>query len=596
MLDAEWFDENQMNVSAVPSAEPCDSQRRLHARPGSQTGGQDPLSKFASLLDPACLVPTWTGLAEVAQPIEHVPAPASGAATRPSNIVPPRGPKETHDNPIETAARHSGVAPTQSAHRLEPPRRSRRWKPKAFALASLFLVGAAVALSSRDYIHGLAETYRSMLLDAIAGLDDAATQRATAMPERAAQPPSEDTLSALRATQVAGNAQSARDSADRSEEEALGAGPSAGTVARTLGATAPAGISARASAKTAAESATPSTASAVPVTDNAQSAHPAAESSEEEALGAGPSAGTVARRLGATAPADISARASAKTAAESATPSIASAVPAMDVGQSTHPAAESYESYEEQAVNASPPTATVAPPPAPNAPADGEAANMPLAPRPAVAPVRVGPTIPEPKPDRTPISFAIGSSETSSAAAALKLPAKRASEETEGSAGIAPASDPSSDLPNTLKAKPGVAAIPNDVAQMPSLVSQPGNRHKREKSEKSANALKVIAAESDTDASAIQFKIPRVRPGTRHDRPCGATLTERGVLDGSQAAELRIIPPNGHSKTAILAALPCDAGDGRGRHRARAEWTVGTPSPRKALLSIPAIAGSGSRI
>ena len=93
MLDAEWFDENQMNVSAVPSAEPCDSQRRLHARPGSQTGGQDPLSKFASLLDPACLVPTWTGLAEVAQPIEHVPAPASGAATRPSNIVPPRGPR-----------------------------------------------------------------------------------------------------------------------------------------------------------------------------------------------------------------------------------------------------------------------------------------------------------------------------------------------------------------------------------------------------------------------------------------------------------------------------------------------------------------------
>ena len=118
-----------------------------------------------------------------------------------------------------------------------------------------------------------------MLLDAIAGLDDAATQRATATPERAAQPPREDTLSTVRATRVARNAQSARDSADRSEEGAAGARPSAGAVARTLGATAPADVSARPSAKTAAWSATLSTASAIPLTDDAQSRHLGAESS-----------------------------------------------------------------------------------------------------------------------------------------------------------------------------------------------------------------------------------------------------------------------------------------------------------------------------
>jgi hypothetical protein len=315
-------------------------------------------------------------------------------------------------------------------------------------VASFFLVGTAVALSSRDYIQGLAETYRSMLLDAIAELDDAATQRATAMPEHAAQPPSEDTLSTVRATRVVGSAQSARDSADRSEEEAASARPSAGTVASAPG---------------------------------------------------------------ATAPADVSTHPSGTTAAESATPSTASAVPVTDVAQSTHPAAEG---YEEQAVDASPPTGTVAPAPTPNAPAYVGAAKMPLAPRPTVAPVRVGPPIPEPKPvriisawpDRTPISSAIGS--TSSVANALKLPTKRASERTEGSAGIAPASNPSSDLANTLGGKPEIAATPNDAARMPSRLSQPGNRHKRERYEKSTNALKVNAAEADANASAIQSESP----------------------------------------------------------------------------------------
>jgi hypothetical protein len=107
-----------------------------------------------------------------------------------------------------------------------------------------------------------------------------------------------------------------------------------------------------------------------------------------------------------------------------------SAVPVTDVGQSTHPAAER---YEEQAVAASPPTGTVAPPPAPNAPADLGTTKMPLVPRPAVAPVRVGSPIPQPNPvriisvrrDGTLITSAIGSIDTSFAAVALKPPAPR---------------------------------------------------------------------------------------------------------------------------------------------------------------------------
>jgi hypothetical protein len=499
------FDENQMNVSAVPPAEPGDSQRRLHASRGSQTGGQDPLSKFASLLDPTSPVPTWTSLTKVAQPIENVSAPASEEATRPSNIVPLAVSKETNDNPTETVACHSGVPPTRD--RPEPSRRSRGWKPKAFALASLFLIGTAVALSWRDHVRGLAETYRSMLVEAIAGLDDAPILRPNAMPERAAQPPSEDTLSTVRATPVAGNAHSARDRADKaasSEEQTGDASAPARTVARASGVTAPADVGARPSGA----SATPSTANPVQVTDNAQSAHPGAESYEEQAIDTTPPAGIVVPAPGPTAPADMSSP-SVKSAIESATPSAVDAVPVTDNGQSAHPG---MESYEEQATKASPPVGIVAPGPALSSPADVGATKSPLAPRLAVAPVRVGSAIPESKavriisvrPDGTLISSAIGSSETSPAADASKLPAKPASEGAEGSAGIAPGSNQSSDLPNTLDGKPGIAATPNDVARMPSRLSKPENRHKGEKSEKSANAVKVNAAETDANASAIQ--------------------------------------------------------------------------------------------
>jgi hypothetical protein len=516
-----------MNVSAVPPGEPGDSQRRLHASPGSQTGGQDPVSKFASLLDPTSPVPTWTSSAKVAQPIEHVPAPANEEATRPSNTVPLPASKETHDNPTETAASHSRALPIGDAHRPEPSRRSRGWKPKAFALASLFLIGTAVVLSWRDYVYGLAETYRSMLLDAIAGLDDAPTLRANVTPERAAQPPSEDTPSTVRATAVAGNAHSARDRADSSEEQAVDASARAGTAARAPGATAPADVSARSSGTTAVESATPSTANAVPVTDDAQSARPGAEGYEKQAVDATRRAGVVAPAPGATTPADMSARPSVKTANESAALSTANAISATDDARSAHPGAEG---YEEQAVNASPPVGAFPPALGPNAPADVGAAKTPLAPRPAVAPVRVGSPIPEPKlvriisvrPDGTLISSAIGSSETSSSADALKLPAKRALEGAEGSAGIAPASNPTSDLPNTPGGKSEIAATPNDVAQMPSGLSKPGSRYKREKSEKSANDPKANAAKTDANASAIRSeatesdKVPANTPVSAH--------------------------------------------------------------------------------
>jgi hypothetical protein len=496
-----------MNVSAVPPAEPGDSQRRLHASPGGQTRGQDPLSKFAALLDTTGPVPTWTSSAKVAQPIEHVQAPESGDATRPQNIVPLPASKDTHDNPAETGPSHSGPLPIGDAHQPEPSRRSRGWKPRAFVLASLFLICAAVALSWRDQVHGLAETYRSMLLDAIAGLDDAPTLRANLTPERAAQPPNEDTLSTVRATPVAGNTHSARDRADSSQEQAVHTSPPPGTVAPALGAAAPADVSAHLSSTTAAESVTLS-ASAVPATDGAPSTHPRAESYEEHAVDASPQKGTVAP--GANAPADVSAPPSDKTAAESATPNTARAVPLTEDAQSASLAAASSE--EEHAVDASPSAGTVAHAPAPNAPADAGAAEMPLAPRPAMAPVRVGSRIPEPnpvriisvRPDGTVISSSVGSSDTSSAADALKPPAKRVSEGADGSAGTAPASNPSPDLPSTLGGKPGIAAAPNDVAQMPRRLSQPANRHKREKSGKLANPLKVNAAETDANASTIQ--------------------------------------------------------------------------------------------
>jgi hypothetical protein len=556
-----------MNVSAVPPAQPGDSQRRVQASHGSQTGGQDPLSKFAALLDTTGPIPTWTSLAEVAQPIEHVPAPASREDMRPFDFAPLPALKETHDNPTETAASHSGPLPVGDADR-PASRRSRGSRPKAIALASLFLIGMAVVFVWRDHVHKLAETCRSMLLDAIAGLDDAPTPRANVMPERAAQPPREDTL--FRATPVAGNVHSRRVRPDNSEEQSVNASAPAGTgalapvatapadvgvrprgttavesatpsatsavpvrdyaqsarpwaksyeeqavdaspaaiVAPAPGAASPAGMSARPSGTAAVKSATPSTANAVPVTDGALSTHPRAESHEEQAVHASPPAGTVAP--GANAPADVSAPPSDKTAAESATPNTARAVPVTEDAQSAHLAAETSE--EEQAVDASPSTGTVARASAPNAPADAGAAEMPLAPRPAIAPVRVGSRIPEPspvrtisvRPDGTLISSSIGSSNTSSAADALTPTAKRVSEGADGSAGTAPASNPSSGLPNTLGGKPGIAAAPNDVAQMPTRLSQPGNRHKREKSGKSANALKVNAAETDANASTIQ--------------------------------------------------------------------------------------------
>ena len=182
-----------MSVSAVPPTKFGDSERGLHAIAANQTAAEEPLSKFSYLLDRTSLASTSTSLPHVAPLSEHVPWPAatSGEDIQPPNIVPLRSSNETHENPIETAAAHAGAALAGDVRPPERSRHSRGWKPKTFALASFVVIGALVALGSRDYVRGQAEIYGSMFLDAIAGLDDTPTPRGNLMPdERMVQRPS----------------------------------------------------------------------------------------------------------------------------------------------------------------------------------------------------------------------------------------------------------------------------------------------------------------------------------------------------------------------------------------------------------------------
>jgi hypothetical protein len=215
-----------MSASTVPPTKFGDSERRLHATAANQTAAEEPLSKFASLLDRTSLVSTSTSLPTVAPLSEHVPGPAttSGEDIQPPNIVPLRSSNETHENPIETAAAHVGAALADDVRPSEPSRHSRGWKPKAFALASFVVIGALVALGSQDYVRGQAEIYGSMFLDAIAGLDDTPSPRGNVMPdERMALRTSEAPPAAAGPPLTMERPQSEHARVDSSEEQAVDA-------------------------------------------------------------------------------------------------------------------------------------------------------------------------------------------------------------------------------------------------------------------------------------------------------------------------------------------------------------------------------------
>ena len=373
-----------MSVRAVPPVELGDSERRLNATGANQT--EELLSKFAYLLDRTSLAHTTTSLPRVAQPFEHVAGPAttSGEAIQQLKIVPLPSSTERPDNLIEGSHSWRGSLLTGDVHRQEPSRRSRGWKPKASLLASFVVIGTVVALGAPDYVWGQAEIYGSMLLDAIAGLDDAPNPRGNAISdERMAQLPSDATVS---------------------------------------------------------EFATPSTAGPSVVADNGQSARARADSSEEQAGDASAPAPPVsALAPTANAPADLAATQSAV------------GVP-----------------------NVTPAATTV---------------ETPLAPGPAVTPLRVGSQIPEPKPvrivsvrpDGMPLSSAI-------------------------SAGTARASNPGSDLwgkPGGLSSA-GVTATPKVATEMPSQSQKPAKHQKREKPEKSANALNAAEAAASSPPTSAE--------------------------------------------------------------------------------------------
>jgi hypothetical protein len=214
-----------MSVAPFPPPKFGDSDRRLHATAANQTAAEEPLSEFAYLLDPTSLANTSTSLPNVAQLSEHVPGPAttSGEDIQRPNFVPLRSSNETH-SPIETAAPHAGAALAGEVRPQEPSRRSRGWKPKAFALASFVVIGAFVAFGSQDYVRGQAEIYGSMFLDAIAGLDDTPSPRGNVMPdERMAQRPSEAPSAAAGPPLAKEPRQSEHARVDSSEEQAVDA-------------------------------------------------------------------------------------------------------------------------------------------------------------------------------------------------------------------------------------------------------------------------------------------------------------------------------------------------------------------------------------
>jgi hypothetical protein len=347
MVKREWFDENQMDVSRVPPAKLGDLQRQLHSTAANQI--EDPLSNFGSLLDHTSPVST--------QFFEHIFAPAGGEA-KPLNIVRLPSPRET---PTETAAVDAGARSIGDVYPQEPSRHWRGRKRRAFALASVFVIGMAAGFSSRDHIRGQAEAFVSMLLAAIPGLDDAPILSANVTPdERMARP-------------------------------------------AAIAAVAP-GM-----------------------------AHE-----------------------GTTTPGDV-------------TPV------AMKVDAPLAPARD-----------AAPPQS-----------AEPKAAR--------IVPMQ---------PDGALISSATGSSRTSSSGDALKLPAKLASEATDGSAGIAPASNPSSDLSDTLGGKSGLTAAPKATA-MPRQPLVPAKRQKWKKSEGSANGHKLdagAAAAANPPATPAESTTPDQGP------------------------------------------------------------------------------------
>ncbi len=471
-----------MNGPAVPPVKLGDSERRLKATAANQAGSEELLSKFAYLLDHTSLAPTSTSLPKAAQLFEHDPGPAtpSGEAIQPLNNVPLSNvplssSNETHDNPI--AAVHAGPLLTGGVQPFEPSRHSANWKPKAFALASFVVIGTAVALGLRDYVLGHAEIYESMLLDAIAGLDDAPNPRGSVMhDESMAQGPSDESFGA---------------------------------------------------------SATLSTAGPPPIVDRPRSGRATVESSREQAVDASASAAPVSEPApAASASADVGATKSevgvsdatrvAKTRETPLTsgPALApsDARPPL-MPDSTQPARVG---VDKQTVDASAPAAPVsAPAPAANAPAGvgatrsgvgvshvtpvATAVDTSLASVRSAAQLPLGSQIPEPKPvgtvsapDSTPTSSTTDSIETSNAGDALKLSAKPASEANMGSAGTAQVLNPSPDLREISGGKPpaGAATTPKIAAEMPSQPPKSAKRQKREKSEKSAKAPMLSAAEA----------------------------------------------------------------------------------------------------
>ena len=441
-----------MSVRAAPPVKLGDSERQLNATGANQT--EERLSKFAYLLDRTSLANTSTSLPRVAQLFERVvgPATTSGEAIQPLKIVPLPSSTETPDNLIEGSRSWRGSLLTGDVHRQEPSRQSRGWKPKASLLAGFVVIGTVVALGSRDYVRGQAGIYGSLLLDAIAGLDDASNPRGNAISdERMAQLPSDATVS---------------------------------------------------------EFATPSTAGPPMVADNGQSARARADSSEEQAGNASaPAAPVSALAPAANAPADLAATQSGfgdsnvthvATTVETPLapgPAVASsnAGPPI-VPDSTQPARVGV--VDKQAVDTSAPAAlvsattpTASTPPAvgatesavgvPNVTPTATTVETPAAPGPAVASLHVASQISEPKPvrivsvrpDGTPISSA-------------------------GSAGTAQASNPGSDLwekPGGLSSA-GVTATLKVATEMPSQSQKPAKHQKREKPEKSARALNAAEA------------------------------------------------------------------------------------------------------
>ena len=463
-----------MSVSAVPPAKLGDSERHLQATAANQTDAEETLSNFASLLDRTSLAPTWTSLPNVAQLFESIPTSATEESTQPPSIVRLRHGKQ--DSRVEITAVHAGAVLIGDVRPQELSRHSRGRKSKVLALASLVVIGTVVALGSRDYVLGQAKIYESMLLDAIAGLDDTPTPSGNvARDERIAQHPSDAGMAASSPpstavpplTLMVGSPKLALAGVDRSEEQAVDASaPAAPVSAPAPAATAPAdagqsavGISNVTQLTTKVETplapgptSAPSKAGPPLIPDSTQ-----------------PARVRVEQAVDGSAPAAL-VRAPAPTA--SAPPAVVATQSAVGVSNAT-------------------PVATIL--------------DTSLARVRAVAPLRVKSQTAKPKPVRI-ISVRPDGTPISSA----------------GSAGTARASNPDSDPEDKLdnKSSAGVPATPGVAAEMPNKPQKPAKRQKRERSEKLANAHKLNAA----DAAAL--------PATSAESPAA----EQGPANPPQGA------------------------------------------------------------